>query len=131
LAETSIRVLIVDDHPVFAQGLTVNGRIRLCTHDVSQASLSNRLCEVLVKEESDSLAWKRFCHLNLADRVPDSTTLFKLTHKFGEGTERSLNDTLVLKLKEGKVTRVRKLRIDTTVVESDIQHPLLTDRNSK
>jgi IS5 family transposase len=37
----------------------------------------------------------------------------------------------VLKLKEGKVVRGRKLRIDTTVVESDIHHPtdtgLLTD----
>jgi len=87
--------------------------------------------EVLVKEVSDSLAWRRFCHLALDDRVPDSTTLIKLTHKYGEGTVRSLNDALVLKLKEGKVVRGRKLRIDTTVVESDIHHPtdtgLLTD----
>jgi IS5 family transposase len=87
--------------------------------------------EVLVKEVSDSLAWRRFCHLALDDRVPDSTTLIKLTHKYGEGMVRSLNDTLVLKLKEDKVVRGRKLRIDTTVVESDIHHPtdtgLLTD----
>jgi len=87
--------------------------------------------EVLVKEVSDSLAWRRFCHLALDDRVPDSTTLIKLTHKYGEGTVRSLNDALVLKLKEEKVVRGRKLRIDTTVVESDIHHPtdtgLLTD----
>jgi len=79
--------------------------------------------EVLVKEVSDSLAWRRFCHLDLADRVPDSTTLIKLTHKYGEDTVRALNDALVLKLKEGKVIRGRKLRIDTTVVESDIHHP--------
>ena len=57
--------------------------------------------EVLVKEVSDSLAWRRFCHLDLGDRVPDSTTLIKLTHKYGADTVRSLNDTLVLKLKEG------------------------------
>lgn len=79
--------------------------------------------EVLVKEVSDSFAWRRFCHLDLGDRVPDSTTLIKLTHKYGEETVRSLNDALVLKLKEGKVIRGRKLRIDTTVVESDIHHP--------
>jgi len=79
--------------------------------------------EVLVKEVSDSLAWRRFCHLDLGDRVPDSTTLIKLTHKYGEDTVRSLNDALVLKLKEGKVIRGRKLRIDTTVVESDIHYP--------
>jgi len=87
--------------------------------------------EVLVKEVSDSFAWRRFCHLSLDDRVPDSTTLIKLTHKYGEDTVRTLNDGLVLKLKEGKVFRGRKLRIDTTVVESDIHHPtdtgLLTD----
>jgi len=79
--------------------------------------------EVLVKEVNDSLAWRRFCHLALDDRVPDSTTLIKLTHKYGADTVRSLNDALVLKLKEGKVIRGRKLRIDTTVVESDIHHP--------
>jgi len=87
--------------------------------------------EVLVKEVSDSLAWRRFCHLTLGDRVPDSTTLIKLTHKYGADTVATLNDALVLKLKEGKVVRGRKLRIDTTVVESDIHHPtdtgLLTD----
>ena len=87
--------------------------------------------EVLVKEVSDSLAWRRFCHLSLDDRVPDSTTLIKLTHKYGEDTVRALNAALVLKLKGGKVVRGRKLRIDTTVVESDIHHPtdtgLLTD----
>ncbi|MFC2058156.1 ISNCY family transposase [Chloroflexota bacterium] len=79
--------------------------------------------EVLVKEVSDSLAWRRFCHLALDDRVPDSTTLIKLTHKYGAYTVRSLNEALVLKLKEGKVIRGRKLRIDTTVMESDIHHP--------
>ncbi len=79
--------------------------------------------EVLVKEVSDSLVWRRFCHLDLGDRVPDSTTLIKLTHKYGADTVHALNDALVLKLKEGKVIRGRKLRIDTTVVESDIHHP--------
>jgi len=79
--------------------------------------------EVLVKEVSDSFAWRRFCHLDLGDRVPDSTTLIKLTHKYGSDMVRALNDALVLKLKEGKVIRGRKLSIDTTVVESDTHHP--------
>jgi len=87
--------------------------------------------EVLVKEVSDSLAWRRFCHFSLGDRVPDSTTLIKLTHKYGADTIGALNDALVLKLKEGKVVRGKKLRIDTTVVESNIHYPtdtgLLTD----
>ena len=64
--------------------------------------------EVLVKEINDSLAWRRFCYLSLSDRVPDNTTLIKLTHKYGEDTVRALNDALVLKLKEGKVIRGKK-----------------------
>jgi IS5 family transposase len=79
--------------------------------------------EVLVKEAKDSFAWRRFCHLALDERVPDSTTLIKLTHKYGEETVKALNETLVLKLKESKVVRGKKLRIDTTVVESDIHYP--------
>ena len=79
--------------------------------------------EMLVKEVKDSIMWRRFCHLSLSDHVPDSTTLIKLTHKYGEETVRALNEALVLKLKEGKVVRGKKLRIDTTVVESDIHYP--------
>ena len=79
--------------------------------------------ETLVKEVKDSFAWRHFCHFSLEDRVPDSTTMIKLTHKYGEDTVRDLNDTLVLKLKEEKVIRGRKLRIDTTVVEADIHYP--------
>jgi IS5 family transposase len=79
--------------------------------------------EVLVKEVKDSFAWRRFCHLSLDNNVPDSTTLIKLTHKYGEETVKALNEALVLKLKESKVVRGKKLRIDTTVVESDIHYP--------
>jgi len=79
--------------------------------------------EVLVKEVKDSFAWRRFCHLSLDDNVPDSTTLIKLTHKYGEETVNALNEALVRKLKESKIVRGKKLRIDTTVVESDIHYP--------
>jgi IS5 family transposase len=87
--------------------------------------------ETLVKEVKDSLAWRRFCHLSLDEKIPESSTLIKLTHKYGEETIKALNAALVLKLKESKVIRGKKLRIDTTVVESDIHYPtdtgLLTD----
>lgn len=79
--------------------------------------------EVLVKEVRDSFAWRHFCHFSLDESVPVSTTLIKLTHKYGEETIKALNEALVLKLKESKVVRGKKLRIDTTVVESDIHYP--------
>lgn len=79
--------------------------------------------ETLVKEVSDSFMWRRFCHLSLEDRVPDDKTLIKLTRKYGEDTLDELNDALVLKLKEEKVIRGRKLRVDTMVTEANIHYP--------
>jgi IS5 family transposase len=79
--------------------------------------------ETLVKEVKDSFMWRRFCHLSLKDRVPDDTTLIKLTKKYGEDTLDDLNDALVLKLKEVKVIRGRKLRMDTMVTEANIHYP--------
>jgi IS5 family transposase len=79
--------------------------------------------ETLVKEIKDSLTWRRFCHLSLEDTIPDDTTLVKLTKKYGDRTLSELNDAIVLKLKEGKVIRGKKLRLDTTVIEADIHYP--------
>ena len=79
--------------------------------------------ETLVKEVKDSFTWRCLCHLSLEDRVPDDNTLIKLTHKYGEDIVGDLNDALVLKLKEEKVIRGRKLRIDTTVAEANIHYP--------
>ena len=79
--------------------------------------------EMLVKEVKDSFRWRRFCHLSLEDNVPDDTTLIKLSHKYGEDTVHSLNDALVLNLKDKKVIRGKKLRMDTTVVEANIHYP--------
>lgn len=82
--------------------------------------------ETLVKEVSDSISWRTLSRLSLSDRVPDSTTLIKLTKKYGDIVEE-LNGQLIKKAKEEKVIRSRKVRVDTTVVESDIHHP--TDAN--
>lgn len=79
--------------------------------------------ETLVREVHDSFTWRRFCRLSLEGRVPDSTTLIKLSHKYGEDTLLDLNKALVLKLKEKKVIRGRKFRVDTTVTEADIHYP--------
>lgn len=79
--------------------------------------------ETLVKEVKDSFAWRSFCRLSLEDRVPDDTTLIKLSHKYGDDTLRDLNDALVLRLKEEKLIRGRKLRMDTMVTEANIHYP--------
>lgn len=79
--------------------------------------------ETLVAEVSDSYMWRKFCGIGLNDRVPDSTTLIKLTHKYGEETIKELHNALIGGLKARKLIRGRKIRMDTTVVESNIHYP--------
>lgn len=79
--------------------------------------------ETLVKEVSDSIKWRRFCHIPLEQKVPHYTTLIKLTHLYGAETIAELNQLLVQKAAEEKIIRGRKLRVDTTVVPSDIHYP--------
>jgi hypothetical protein len=55
--------------------------------------------------------------------VRHPTTLVKLVGKAGLATIEQLNTTLLAKLAAGKLLRGRKLRIDTTVVEADIDFP--------
>ena len=79
--------------------------------------------EVLVREVSDSFQWRRFCRISLNAAVPHSTTLIKLTRRYGAELLEDLNQKLLLKCREEKIIRGRKLRIDTTVMESDIHYP--------
>ena len=79
--------------------------------------------ETLVREVADSLHWRRFCHIPLDGAVPHSTTLSKLTRKYGPKVVRELNHLLVRKARERKILRGRKLRVDTTVIQAPIEHP--------
>ena len=87
--------------------------------------------ETLVAEVSDSYMWRKFCGIGLNDRVPDATTLIKLTHKYGEETIKELHNALITGLKAKKLIRGRKIRMDTTVVEANVHYPtdasVLTD----
>jgi len=55
--------------------------------------------------------------------VPDHTTLSKLTKRFGEDTLEKLNTLILQKALEKKLIKAKKIRIDTTVVKSNIHHP--------
>lgn len=79
--------------------------------------------EVLVDEVSDSILWRHFCRIPLDKKVPDSTTLIRLAKKYGDDTVQKLNDILVAKATKERLTRSRKLRVDTTVIESNIHYP--------
>jgi IS5 family transposase len=83
--------------------------------------------ETLCREVSDSISWRRFCRIGLDRPVPHPTTLVKLVRRAGPEVVDELNAALVAKLAAGKLLRARKLRVDTTVVEADIDYPTDAD----
>lgn len=79
--------------------------------------------ETLCKEVIDSFTWRRFCRIALDGRVPDPTTLMKLTKRLGPALVEELNAELLSLAVERKLLRSRRLRVDTTVVEADVRRP--------
>jgi len=71
---------------------------------------------------SDSLVLRQFCRLYLQP-VPDDTTLIRWANLIGPETLQQINDRVVELAKQLKVTRGRKLRVDSTVVETTIHYP--------
>src|SRR6266516_4900802 len=79
--------------------------------------------ETLVSEVADSLSWRRFCRLALDAEAPHSTTLLKLTRRFGPEVVGELNEAVLKTAVERKLLRSRRLRVDCTVTEADIRYP--------
>jgi transposase, IS5 family len=70
----------------------------------------------------DSLVLRQFCRVSL-EKVPDDTVLIRGAKTIGPETLQHLNDRVVQLARSLKVTRGRKLRVDTTVVETNIHYP--------
>jgi IS5 family transposase len=83
--------------------------------------------ESLCREVADSIGWRRFCRIGLEGRVPHPTTLVKLVRRAGPEVIAQLNTALCEKLAADRLLRGRKLRVDTTVVEADIDYPTDAD----
>jgi len=71
---------------------------------------------------SDSLVLRQFCRLYLQP-VPDDTTLIRWANLVGADTLTQVNHRVVELAKQLKVTRGRKLRVDSTVVQTNIHYP--------
>jgi transposase, IS5 family len=71
---------------------------------------------------NDSLVLRQFCRVYL-EKVPDDTVLIRWANTIGPETLKELNDRAVQLARSLKVTRGRKLRVDTTAVETDIHFP--------
>jgi IS5 family transposase len=71
---------------------------------------------------ADSLVRRQGCRIYLAP-VPDDTTLLRWAKLIGPGTLEGLNDRVVELARSLKVTRGRRVRVDSMVVETPIHHP--------
>lgn len=71
---------------------------------------------------NDSLVLRQFCRVYL-ENVPDDTVLIRWADTIGPEPLQALNDRVLQLARSLKVTRGRKLRVDTTAVETDIHFP--------
>jgi IS5 family transposase len=79
--------------------------------------------ETLVREVSDSLHLRRFCLIALGERVPDESTVRKLTRRLGAAVVNEITRVVIDKARREKRFRPRSVRIDSTVVEADVRYP--------
>lgn len=78
--------------------------------------------EVLEREVRANVVYRSFCRIGI-EKVPDEKTLIRLGQAIGPETIRELHDRVVALARQRGVIRGRKMRVDTTVVETDIHYP--------
>jgi IS5 family transposase len=79
--------------------------------------------ETLMREVSDSIHLRRFCRIGMTDRVPDESTVRKLTRRLGPEVVHQITREVIAKTRREKRFRPRAARIDSTVVEADVRWP--------
>ncbi len=72
---------------------------------------------------SDSLVLRQFCRVYAA-RVPDATTLLRWANLIQPDTLQQLLEHVITLARQNRVTRGRKLRLDSTVVATNIHYPV-------
>jgi transposase, IS5 family len=77
----------------------------------------------LVAEVSDSIHLRRFCRIALSQRVPDESTVRKLTKRIGDQAVSEITRALISATVREKRFTARAVRIDSTVTDADIKYP--------
>lgn len=78
--------------------------------------------ETLEREVRANVVYRSFCRIGM-EKVPDAKTLVRLGQAIGPETIRELHDRIVALAQGRGVIQGRKMRVDTTVVESNIHYP--------
>jgi IS5 family transposase len=78
--------------------------------------------DTLEREVKMNLAYRDFTRIGLG-KVPDAKTLARIAQALGGEVIAKLHDRLVAMAQEEGVVRGRNMRVDTTVVETNIHYP--------
>jgi IS5 family transposase len=104
------------------------GREGMTAEQVVRAALVKQMFgssyEDLAFQLGDSLVLRGFCRLSPSVAPPKKSALQANIASIRPGTWEAMNKALVLYARERKIEDGRWMRTDTTVVESNIHHPL-------
>jgi transposase, IS5 family len=104
------------------------GRQGMTAEQVVRAAIAKQMFglsyEELAFRIGDSLQFRAFCRFSPADQAPKKSTLQANVGAIRAETWEALNKTLVKDARGRKIEDGRWMRTDTTVVESNIHHPL-------
>ena len=78
--------------------------------------------DTLEREVRANLVYRAFTRIG-DQKVPDAKTLARLGQAIGPEVIQELHERLVQVARENKVVQGRKMRVDTTVVETNIHYP--------
>src|SRR6266436_5353707 len=84
--------------------------------------LRNWSYHVLEREVRANLVYRQFTRVG-AQKVPDAKTLGKLAVALGPEVIEQIHRRVIAIAREKQIVRGRRLRVDTTVVETDIHYP--------
>lgn len=79
--------------------------------------------EELQWEVTGNVAYRAFCRID-SGKVPDAKTMIRINQAIDEATLQRVFERVVEEAKRKKVTRGRRMRVDTTVVETGVRYPL-------
>lgn len=77
---------------------------------------------VLTREVRANLVYREFTRIG-GEKVPDDKTMGNLARQLGPEVVEKLHRRVVEIAQENKIAAGRKMRVDTTVVETNIHHP--------
>lgn len=78
--------------------------------------------DVLEREVRANLVYRRLTRIGM-EKVPDAKTVLRLANTVGPQTIRKIHERVVAIAQKDKVVRGKKMRVDTTVVETNIHYP--------